>query len=128
MQKTIVAIDDENDVLLIIKTALMSEGYTVHTATNGFDALTLINEKKPDLILLDLMMPDMDGFTVVDKLKEKSTTSDIPVIILTGISERRKIRELLDKGIKYYIVKPFEYQDLISKVKLAIEETTGEIL
>lgn len=127
MSKKILAVDDENDVLLIIKTALVSEGYTVFTAANGADALVLVEEKKPDLLILDLMMPEMDGFTVVDKMKEKTSSSNIPVIILTGLSERKKIKELLDKGIKYYIIKPFEYQDLISKVKLAIEETSGDL-
>lgn len=128
MQKTILAIDDENDVLLIVKTALASEGFSVTTATNGFDALAVLEEKKPDLILLDLMMPEMSGFEVIDKLKEKPDTADIPIVVLTGLSERKRIRELLDKGVKYYIVKPFEYQDLIAKVKLAIEETSQDLV
>jgi len=122
MQKCILTVDDENDVLLILRTALTSEGYNVLTATNGFDALAIAEDHKPDLIILDLMMPEMDGFAVLDKLKENLATASIPVIILTGISEKKKIRELIDKGIKYWIVKPFDYHDLISKVKLAIEE------
>jgi DNA-binding response OmpR family regulator len=122
MTKKILAIDDENDVLVIIKSALKSEGYDVVTANNGYDGLAIAQDEKPDLILLDLMMPEMDGFEVLENLRDNDTTMDIPVIVLTGLSERGKIREALDKGVDYYIVKPFEYHDLISKVKLAIED------
>lgn len=120
--KTILAIDDENDVLIIIKTALQSEGYQVLTASNGFDGLAAAEDKKPDLILLDLMMPEMDGMEVLKRLKESKGTDQIPVIILTGLSDREKIRMALDQGTSYYIVKPFDYQGLVSKVKLALNE------
>jgi two-component system alkaline phosphatase synthesis response regulator PhoP len=120
--KIILAIDDENDVLIIIKTALQSEGYQVLTASNGFDGLAAAEDKKPDLILLDLMMPEMDGMEVLKRLKENKGTDQIPVIILTGLSDREKIRMALDQGTSYYIVKPFDYQGLVSKVKLALNE------
>lgn len=120
--KTILAIDDENDVLIIIKTALQSEGYQVLTASNGFDGLAAAEDKKPDLILLDLMMPEMDGMEVLKRLKESKGTDQIPVIILTGLSDREKIRTALDQGTSYYIVKPFDYQGLVSKVKLALNQ------
>ena len=126
MTKKILAIDDENDVLVIIKSALKSEGYDVLTANNGYDGLAIAQDDKPDLILLDLMMPEMDGFEVLENLRDNETTMDIPVIVLTGLSERGKIREALDKGVNYYIMKPFEYHDLISKVKLAIEDAEEE--
>jgi CheY-like chemotaxis protein len=121
-QKRILAVDDENDVLLIIKTALQSEGYKVLTATNGFDGLAIAEDQSPCLILLDLMMPEMDGMEVLRKLKESKKTDRIPVIILTGLSDRNKVRQALDQGTSYYIVKPFDYQDLVSKVKLALSE------
>jgi len=121
MSPKILAIDDENDVLLIIKTALSSQGYEVITAANGYDGLALAEDHKPDLILLDLRMPEMDGMEVLEQLRESENTQDIPVIVLTGISEKNQIREALDKGINYYIVKPFECQDLISKIELAIK-------
>ena len=121
-RKCILAIDDENDVLLIIKTALQSEGYDVITATNGYDGLATAEERVPNLILLDLMMPEMDGMEVLKCLKESKVTDQIPVVILTGLSDREKIREALDRGTSFYIVKPFEYQDLVAKVKLALNE------
>jgi CheY-like chemotaxis protein len=119
---TILAVDDESDVLLIVKTALQAEGYNVLTAADGPDALKTASESKPDLILLDIMMPGMDGFEVLDHLRADSATCDIPVIMLTGLSERDRMRQALERGTKYYIVKPFEFQDLISKVRLAIED------
>jgi CheY-like chemotaxis protein len=126
MSQKILAIDDENDVLLIIKTALSGEGYEILTASNGYDGLALAEDQKPDLILLDLRMPEMDGMEVLEQLRDNEKTQSIPVIVLTGLSEKNKIREALDKGITYYIVKPFECQDLISKINLAIRSSQEE--
>ena len=119
--KKILAIDDENDVLVIIENALRSEGYEVLTASNGYDGIATAQDEKPNLILLDLMMPEMDGFEVLGTLRQNEDTMDIPVIVLTGVGDKAKIQEALNKGVEYYIVKPFEYHDLISKVSMAIE-------
>jgi DNA-binding response OmpR family regulator len=121
-KKKILAVDDENDVLLIIKTALFSEGYDVITAANGYDALAMAEDHKPDLIVLDMMMPEMNGFEVLRSLRESETTATIPVIMLTGVSDKSRIQQALDAGIDYYIVKPFEFHDLIAKVKIAIAD------
>ncbi|AXA37460.1 MAG: hypothetical protein KatS3mg130_0080 [Candidatus Sumerlaea sp.] len=119
----ILAVDDENDLLLIVKTALSNEGYFVITATNGYDALALAEDERPDLIILDIMMPEMSGFEVLQALRQNEATERIPVIMLTGLSDREKIRDALSSGIDYYIVKPFELNDLVSKVKLAISDS-----
>jgi DNA-binding response OmpR family regulator len=124
-KQRILAVDDESDLLLIIKTALFSEGFEVATALNGFDALAMAQENPPDLIILDMMMPEMDGFEVLKRLRESPKTEVVPVIMLTGVSERGKIRQALDSGIDYYIVKPFEFHDLISKVKVALGSSAG---
>ncbi|MFC1601517.1 PleD family two-component system response regulator [Candidatus Sumerlaeota bacterium] len=122
----ILAVDDENDVLLIIKTALQAEGYEVVTAVNGPDALETVATEQPDAIILDVMMPGMDGFEVLTRLRADAQTQDTPVIMLTGISDRAKIQEALDKGTQYFIVKPFEFLDLISKVKLALRDAAED--
>jgi len=119
---TILAVDDESDVLLIVKTALQAEGYNVVTAPDGPDALKTAQEEKPDLILLDVMMPEMDGFEVLNKLRDDDVTCQIPVIMLTGLTERERKRSAIERGTKYYITKPFDFQDLLSKVRLAIED------
>lgn len=121
-QKKILAVDDETDLLLIIKTALTSEGFEVITATNGPDALAMAEDERPDLVILDIMMPEMNGFEVLASLRNNPVTERIPVIMLTGLSEREKIRDALSAGIDYYIVKPFQLHDLVCKVQLAIAD------
>lgn len=127
-KKKILAVDDESDVLLLIKTALMSEGYAVTTASNGPDALSVAADQRPDLIILDMMMPEMSGFDVLEALRSRQETESIPVIMLTGVSDKGKIRQAIDSGIDYYIVKPFEFHDLISKVKIAISDSENSPL
>lgn len=123
-KKKILAVDDESDVLLILKTALLSEGYQVFTATNGPDAIVIASEENPDLIVLDMMMPEMNGFDTLRKIREEPRQASVPVIMLTGVADKERIREALDLGIEYYIVKPFEFHDLISKVKIAIADSS----
>lgn len=108
--------------MLLIKTTLTGEGYEVITATNGMDGLALAEEEQPDLIILDLMMPEMDGFEVLEQLKANEKTGEIPVIVVSAISEKDKVKDALTRGIDYYIIKPFDYNDLVSKVRLALGE------
>jgi CheY-like chemotaxis protein len=124
--KKILAVDDETDVLLVIKTALLSEGFEVTSATNGREALEKIPAEKPDLVILDVMMPGMTGFEVLEKMKADPAMAHIPVIMLTGLSERSKIREALESGTDYYIVKPFDFHDLMSKVNDALNSSTND--
>jgi DNA-binding response OmpR family regulator len=118
----ILAVDDENDILLIVKTALESEGFRVETAPTGDDALTLVESYKPDCIILDMMMPGLTGLETLSGFRGKKNTAATPVIMLTGVSERKKILESLNRGVSYYIVKPFECDELISKVRSALRE------
>lgn len=121
MSKRILAVDDEPDVLLIVRTALQSEGFEVSTASNGPDALESARENPPDLVILDVMMPGMSGFEVLAELKSDEGTAEIPVIMLTGLSDRTKIQEAITGGVTYYVVKPFEFEDLIAKVNEALD-------
>ncbi len=121
MAKHILAVDDDKDILLIIKTYLECEGFAVTTADSGADAVALATENPPDLVLLDVMMPGMSGFEVLRALKAGDNTCTIPVIMLTGVSERSKIQEALSCGTDFYIIKPFDFPDLIAKVNEALE-------
>lgn len=121
MAAKILAIDDEPDVLLIIKTGLTVEGFEVITASNGTDGLALAKEEKPDLVILDVMMPEMDGFEVLSKIKEDDNIAQTPVIMLTGLSERSKIQHALISGVGCYIVKPFDFGDLLHKVHVELK-------
>ncbi|NUP90056.1 MAG: response regulator [Candidatus Sumerlaeia bacterium] len=120
----IVVVDDESDILLLVRTALQSAGHDVSTASNGQDGLELIREIRPDLIILDIMMPGKTGLDVLKEVKGDETLAAIPVIMLTGVSERAKIQAALDGGAEYYMVKPFEYNDLLGKVEMAMEGST----
>lgn len=121
MPHRILVVDDEPDVVMIIKTTLQAEGYDVASATSGRDALDEAFESRPDLIILDVMMPGMTGFDVLRELKANEKTATVPVIMLTGVSERKKIQEALESGIDYYVVKPFDFDDLLAKIKQALE-------
>jgi two-component system phosphate regulon response regulator PhoB len=125
MNKKILAVDDEIDVLLIVKTALRSAGFDVETATNGNDALTLAKADPPDLIILDVMMPGMTGFDVMRELKRIENTCMIPIIMLTGVSERSKIQEALSNGTTYYMIKPFDLDQMLEKVRNALDGIEG---
>jgi DNA-binding response OmpR family regulator len=122
MGKRILAIDDEPDTLLIIKNALSGEGYEVETAEGGRAGLDAAFANPPDLITLDVMMPDMNGADVSRKLKANPATSRIPIIMLTALQEKKYIKAaLLQLGVDYYIVKPFEISDFLGKVKEALQ-------
>lgn len=118
----VLAVDDESDILLIVRAALQSEGIEVATASNGEDGLATAAEFMPDVIILDVMMPAMDGFEVVERLRANDKTRDIPVVMLTGVSERGRVKNALDSGVSHYLVKPFEIHELLSTVERAAED------
>ena len=123
MKKKILIVDDEHDIVIILKMALEKEGYEVEEAFDGVEALEKVTLFKPDLILLDIMMPKMDGHSVNLKLKEVEATSKIPVIIITG---RGQLKELIQArqeiSIAAYMEKPFTVSMLIGKIKEALGE------
>ena len=125
-KQKILAIDDESDMLLLVSSALRAEDYDVITASNGKDGLELANTEKPDAIILDVMMPEMSGFEVLEQLRLNPETQQLPVIMLTGISERSKIQSALDLGTGYYIIKPFEVSDLVGKVRVVLKEAAAD--
>ena len=123
----VLAVDDESDILLIVRAALQSEGIEVATAGNGEDGLALAAEFMPEVIILDVMMPGMDGFEVVQRLRENDKTRDIPVVMLTGVSDSSRIKTALDNGVSHYLVKPFEIHELLATVERAAEDDVFDI-
>ena len=121
MKKKILVVDDEDMILRIVESRLKANGYNVLTANNGQAAIDLAFSNKPDLIILDVMMPKMDGPTVAEKLKENSTTANIPVIFLTALvkkSEERAQKHII--GGNYFIAKPFEATELLATIERII--------
>ena len=125
---TILSIDDEEDIRTLVQCALQAEGqYHVKTAVDGPDGIAQAIACHPDLILCDMMMPGMDGYEVLAILRANPVTERIPVIMLTAINDRAKVREAIDTGCDYYIVKPFDIGDLLSKVKEVLESPAPPI-
>ena len=122
----ILAVDDESDVLMIVRTALEAEAYEVVTAGNGVDALALADEQEFDLILLDVMMPGMDGFEVMRRLRERAKTRETPIVMLTGLAEKSMVKQALDLGVSHYIIKPFEFQEFLQVIQKALVEDSED--
>ena len=115
MTKKILVCDDEPYILMALTDAVEMEGYECVTAINGREALEKARETLPDLIMLDIMMPFMDGFEVCRELKADAATRDIPVIMLTAKSQQVDIQKGKDAGADDYITKPFRPSTLRKK-------------
>lgn len=121
--KLILVADDEPDIVTIVEMILRSQGYDVLKAANGLEALELAERHSPDLILLDIMMPDMDGWEVLRLLHVDPSTSEIPVAMISAKTGSRAKITSMQEGAVDYITKPFDSQELLSKVR---ELLTGQ--
>ncbi len=117
MAKLIAVVDDEKDILNLITHHLKREGYQVKSFQSGKDFLLYINSVPPDLVLLDLMLPGMDGLELCKILKNKPSTESIPIIMITAKSTEADIVVGLELGADDYIVKPFRTRELIARVR-----------
>ncbi len=121
-KKTIMVVDDNPDIITIVKTILEGRGYTVFSASSGPELLTLLPTQKCDLIILDIMMPEMDGLEVLTRLKGKVETSTIPVILLTAKVQYEDVLGGYKLGADYYITKPFTSTQLVNGINLLLGE------
>ena len=112
----IMIVDDEEDVIIIMGKILTKKGYEVITACDGLECIKKVETEPPDLILLDNIMPNMDGPAVLSKLKASKKTKDLPVIIVTALADRECIVGAQKGGAAEYIVKPFDYETLLEKI------------
>ncbi len=117
----ILVVDDNPSNLQMIGKLLLFDDYLVDMVESGEDALKTIEKKKPDLIVLDLVMPGIDGVDVCKKLKSDPETKNIPIIICTGNVEREDIEKCFDAGCADYTTKPFESIVLLSRIKNHLE-------
>ena len=115
--KTILVVDDEPRIIEAVSMNLELEGYQVSAARNGYEALQKLTEDLPDLIILDVMMPEIDGFETLRKIREVST---VPVIMLTVKGEEIDKVKGLDLGADDYVTKPFSPKELVSRVKAVL--------
>jgi DNA-binding response OmpR family regulator len=117
-KKNILVVDDDPDVVTIIKGILHSGEYEVQSVYRGQEVFARLEEKKPDLIILDIKMPEMDGFQVLKRLKASPETSSIPVILLTGKGQYQDVLTGYELGTDYYMNKPFTSSQLINGIDL----------
>ena len=117
MQKKILIVDDDPDQREVIRSSLKEAGFEISTATNGVEGLEKARSGSPDLIILDVMMPKMDGFAVCVTLREDDTTASIPILMLTGLCSYISQLTGFESGATDYLVKPFESEQLVSKVE-----------
>ena len=120
----ILIVDDEQHICELLQFNLEKEGFLVKTAQSGKAALMQINNKKPILIVLDLMMPEIDGLTVVKLLKREDRTSEIPIIMLTAKSEEFDKVLGLELGADDYMTKPFSIRELVARIKALLRRTS----
>ncbi|MBM4235183.1 MAG: response regulator [Firmicutes bacterium] len=122
MGKKILLVEDEKNVILGVRTCLDAVGYDVEIVENGEDALNAVNREHPDLILLDLLLPKVDGFEVLRVLKGDPETAMIPVIVLTAKAEEEDRQRAIDLGANNYMTKPFKPQELWDRLKSYLSE------
>lgn len=115
-QRSILVIEDEDGVRDMVARMLTKHQYDVSEAVDGLDGLRKIDESPPDLIIADVMMPNLDGLTLVKALKNHNETKSVPVIFLTAKGDARSMIEGINVGAKYYVTKPFQMDDLLGKV------------
>ena len=116
MQKKILVIDDKREIINTLKISLESDNYKVVETYTGDGAIRKARSEAPDLILLDIMLPDMTGYEICNKLKKDPLTRSIPIIILTGMGETGRIAGL-ELGADEYITKPFDPNELKAKIR-----------
>jgi two-component system phosphate regulon response regulator PhoB len=116
--------EDDPDIQLVARLALKKAGFDVTIAGNGAQALVRVAERRPDVILLDWMMPEVDGLETCARLKADPATRDVPVIFLTARSQETEIRRGLQLGAIGYITKPFDALDLGRQVRELLDGTT----
>ncbi len=122
-EKKILIVDDEDHIRELLKFNLEKSGYNVYTANDGLEGLKLAREKQVDLILLDLMLPGMDGFEVCKEIRKDNIISNVPIIMLTAKSEEIDKILGLELGADDYITKPFSIRELSARIKALLRRS-----
>lgn len=125
LAQSVLIVDDEPMARTLLRLMLVRAGFNVAEAENGFDALEKVQISQPDIVLLDVMMPGMDGFTVCEKLRHDQDTSTLPVIMLSAKSDLDSINKGLRVGATKYLTKPISPEDLTRHVREVLDVPIG---
>ncbi|MDJ1174451.1 response regulator transcription factor [Roseofilum capinflatum] len=123
-QKQLLLIDDDPNLILLVQDYLEFRGYEVTTAENGQKALDILQQQTPDMIICDVMMPEMDGYEFVQKVRENEQTAWIPVLFLSAKGQSQDRVKGLSKGADVYMVKPFEPEELVAQVESSLKQAS----
>lgn len=121
--KKLLLIDDDPHLILLVKDYLEFNGYEVSTATHGREAIDILERDIPDLIICDVMMPEMDGYAFVEKIRDNPRLEWLPVIFLSAKGQTKDRIKGLNKGADVYLVKPFEPDELVAQVQSTLNQT-----
>ena len=122
-QKHIIVIEDEKDILDVLEYNLKREGFRVSTLSDGKAGLKMVRQDKPDLVLLDIMLPEIDGLEICRILKSETSTRNIPIIMLTAKEEESDVVLGLGLGADDYVTKPFSPKELIARIKALLRRS-----
>ena len=125
-QTHILVVDDEPDILELVRYNLTKSGYDVVCVLSGEDALATLNSSRPDLVILDLMLPGVDGLEVCKSIKNSTQTANIPIIMLTARAEDADVVTGLELGADDYLTKPFSPRVLLARIKAVLRRQQGE--
>ena len=120
MSATVLVVDDNEDNVVIVSRMLLGRGYEVRIARDGPGALESVRQQRPDVVLLDIMMPGMDGMQVLDHLKRDPGSGSIPVVMVTAKSEDKDVLAGYESGADYYITKPFTARQILYALGLVL--------
>lgn len=127
MPKTVAVVDDESDILELVSLHLKKSNFSVKTFSSGARFLAYLNGDRPDLVILDLMLPDADGFEICRHMRKRDNLSSIPLIMLTAKTEESDRVCGLELGADDYVTKPFSPKELIARVKALLRRTTERV-
>ena len=125
MRKKILVVDDDADLVELLSFNLKQAGYLIGTASNGVDALKKARALEPNLIVLDVMMPELDGFAVCEILRRDPTTSSIPIMMLTALSSELGRVAGLGSGATDFVTKPFSPRLLVQRIEELLQKAAG---
>lgn len=126
-QKNLLLVDDDPNLILLVKDYLEFRGYVVETADNGNDALGKLGSVSPDMIICDVMMPEMDGYAFVKHVRENPETEWIPILFLSAKGQSQDRVKGLNTGADVYMVKPFEPEELVAQVESSLKQASRMI-
>ncbi|AFY96677.1 response regulator transcription factor [Chamaesiphon minutus] len=127
-RKRLLLIDDDPNLILLVRDYLEFRGYEVQTADNGKEALHLLSQHLPDMIICDIMMPEMDGYALIENVRQDQRTSWIPVLFLSARGQSQDRIKGLNLGADVYMVKPFEPEELVAQVESSLKQTNRLLL